>query len=417
MKNFKVTYQTENANEVIVNGQTLDDVYRQIKTESGTAIHTANGRLTIAQIVSRAEKNGLNILSIEDCKKGKTLYGGATKKAEPSKTVEPVKEEPKTVEPSQLVDDEPVKEEPKAKLPELDKSNPFTPMIQMMVDYIKPYLDVDGIAQKIDGIVEERLGLVKAPIIVQTPSKNTVNVGMQHKNFKKLLSLANLRRNVLLVGETGSGKSHSSKAVADALELDYSSISVSGMTTKTDFFGYMDANGNLVRTPFRDRLEYGGVFTVDEMDAGNANLLIMLNMAISNGYCAFPDGMVKVHKDFVIVACANTFGNGASSEYVGRNILDKATKARFVKLEWNVDEELELAITPNKRWTKYVQAIRASIVKNREHLIASPRQSIDGGLMLADTTYKWSVEDVLESTITMDWSDTQKKRVLSGIEY
>src|SRR5215217_6156820 len=80
---------------------------------------------------------------------------------------------------------------------------------------------------------------------------------------------------------------------------------------------------------------------MDEIDAGNANVIIQVNAALSNGYCSFPDGMVQRHDDFIFLASANTFGDGASRQYVGRNQLDAATLDRFTTLVWEIDEELE----------------------------------------------------------------------------
>ena len=81
----------------------------------------------------------------------------------------------------------------------------------------------------------------------------------------------------------------------------------------------------------------------------------MLNSALANGSCAFADGMVKRHEDFILIATANTFGNGANAQYVGRNQLDSATLDRFVTIEWGYDEELEMAIASDKEWCETVQ--------------------------------------------------------------
>jgi cobaltochelatase CobS len=55
----------------------------------------------------------------------------------------------------------------------------------------------------------------------------------------------------------------------------------------------------------------------------------------------FPDKTVKRHPDFVTVACANTFGGGATSQYVGRNPIDAATLDRFFFVTIPYDEGLE----------------------------------------------------------------------------
>src|SRR5690606_10479105 len=67
--------------------------------------------------------------------------------------------------------------------------------------------------------------------------------------------------------------------------------------------------------------------------------------AIANGFCTFPDGKtVESSPDFRFIAAMNTYGNGATTEYVGRNRLDAATLDRFVFLELEHDEQLERAL-------------------------------------------------------------------------
>jgi MoxR-like ATPase len=60
--------------------------------------------------------------------------------------------------------------------------------------------------------------------------------------------------------------------------------------------------------------------------------------------------MVEKHENFRIVATANTYGNGATLEFIGRNAIDGATLDRFTVIDWNIDEILELKLcrTPKK---------------------------------------------------------------------
>jgi cobaltochelatase CobS len=69
--------------------------------------------------------------------------------------------------------------------------------------------------------------------------------------------------------------------------------------------------------------------------------------------------MVKRHPNFRCVAAANTWGTGATLEFVGRNKLDGAFLSRFtVKLVWNADIALELAISGDESFCRRVQAAR-----------------------------------------------------------
>lgn len=238
---------------------------------------------------------------------------------------------------------------------------------------------------------------------IQGESKN---MGVQHKKFSLMLSVVGQRLNVLMVGSAGSGKTIGAEKVAEALGLPYYTISVGMQTTKSEFFGYMSASGTYVRTLFREAFENGGVFLLDELDAGNANVIVAINQGLANGKTAFPDGMVNKHPDFVLIATANTWGAGANREYVGRNQLDASTLDRFKMIEWGYDLDLEDALTENKGWLAEVRRVRAIVEKNKIRQIISPRASIDGTKLLKAGV---DIEDVIEMTLFKGMNATERE--------
>jgi MoxR-like ATPase len=249
-----------------------------------------------------------------------------------------------------------------------------------------PKLDENSVVSLIDA----RLNAFKADfrplsreIKVTVPDGTITSVGIQHKQFEELLAYVSQRENVYLVGPAASGKTQVAENVALALGLEFSSISVCAQTPVSALFGFMNAMGLYVTSEFRKRYELGGIFLCDEFDNGNANTCAALNQATSNGVCAFPDGMIKRHPDFVCIAAGNTYGTGADRQYVGRNQLDGATLDRFVFLDWDYDEDLELEISPDRTWTQYVQSVRKAVRTLKVRHIVSMRASIKGGKMLA----------------------------------
>lgn len=266
------------------------------------------------------------------------------------------------------------------------------------------------IEKEVDGELREMREMVKHGRKLEVKVGDKVNVieGLKHKQLDQLINYAALRLSPLLVGMAGTGKTHAGEQVAEALGLPFYSISVGAQTTKTDIMGYMSASGEYVTTHFRKAYEEGGVFLMDEIDAGNANVLITINAALSNGLAAFPDKMVKKHDDFVFIASANTFGNGANRQYVGRSQLDAATLDRFAIIEWFIDDDLEesLAIGLNgKAWYMAVRAARDYVAEKNIRALISPRATQKGSRLL---DVGQPLDEVVEATMLGSVPDDKK---------
>jgi len=269
------------------------------------------------------------------------------------------------------------------------------------------------IESSVDGELKELRDMIKSKQQLEVKVGENVNVveGLKHKQLEQLINYALLRLSPLLVGMAGTGKTHAAEQVSTALGLDFYSISVGAQTTKTDIMGYMAANGQYVRTHFRDAYENGGVFLMDEIDAGNANVLITINAALSNGLAAFPDAMIKKHDDFVFIASANTFGNGANRQYVGRNQLDAATLDRFAIIEWLIDDDLEKNLTIGLNggaWYMAVRAARDYVAEKNIRALISPRATQKGSKLL---NIGQPLDEVIDATLLGSVPDDKKTDV------
>lgn len=243
-------------------------------------------------------------------------------------------------------------------------------------------------------------------LTVKVSRKKPKKVGKVHFRFDLVLKCMMARTNLALVGPAGSGKTTTVAKAAKALDLEFYSKSVSAQTGAHEFFGYQDANGNYVRTLFREAYENGGVFLLDEFDAGNPNVLAALNQSTANESCAFADGMVPKHKDFICVMAGNTYGHGANSEYVGRNKIDAATLDRFAFIDFPYDKDLEYALANNKAWCKKVQSYREKVNKKKIRTIISPRATIIGCQLLANGIEE---KDVMELLIFKGLNEAERK--------
>lgn len=208
-----------------------------------------------------------------------------------------------------------------------------------------------------------------------------VDMGVQHNQFPILIKTMRAKFPVWMPGPAGSGKTTAAKHAAKALDVPFHHTGA--VDNVYQLLGFIDAGGTYHRTTFREAYEHGGVFLWDEVDASNPAALVAFNAALENGECVFPDCVVPKHADCYFIAAANTYGTGATHEYVGRTKIDAATVDRFIMLDWAYDEILERAIAGDNEWTSYVQKIRAACKAAGVKHLVTPRASIRGNALLA----------------------------------
>jgi MoxR-like ATPase len=212
--------------------------------------------------------------------------------------------------------------------------------------------------------------------------------------------------NIALIGPAGCGKTKLCAQIADKLGLQFRFTGA--LDSPYKLTGFRTADGSVVRTPFREAYEHGGLFLLDEIDGSDPGVLLTLNAALANGVMDFPDAIVTQHEDFYAVAAANTFWNGRDREYVGRNQLDGSTVDRFMFIEMGYDIALESRIAPVKSWARVVQAYRKGAEVSKTRHIISQRATIDGGkLLLAGMT----VENVLKFVLFKGLADSVQAKL------
>ena len=242
---------------------------------------------------------------------------------------------------------------------------------------------------------------------------------LAHHKLPLLVSAMQAGVNVMLVGEAGSGKTKATEQAAALLGRPYAFSGAVDSPYKLT--GFIDAQGRVTRTPFRDAVEKGWAFCMDEIDGCLPSSLLPINAVASNRMADFPDGILKAHPDFALVACANTYGRGADRLYVGRHQQDAAVLDRYAVIEWNIDPTVEagmlglpapanaprpINVTPITdadalsamagQWLATVQNMRAAVQKHKLRHIISPRASQMGLKLLAAG---WPYPEVMDACI------------------
>ena len=262
-----------------------------------------------------------------------------------------------------------------------------------LAEALQPYLhqaiDADEVRSIIDGVLDGAvLQTVTRVEIKHAGEQAARDFGIQHQLFPRLLQMCQARLanghhlNIWVTGPAGTGKTTAAENVAKA--LSYRFVCYGAQDNPYSLLGFRDATGGHTPTDFEIAWRDGNaVVILDECDAWTPAALMPFNAALANGHCMFPDGMVPKHPTCILIACANTWGLGGTSDYVGRMKLDAASLDRFVKLNWTLDEGLELATAGNADWTRRVQFLRAKAKSKGLKVLITPRASYYGAALLA----------------------------------
>lgn len=242
-----------------------------------------------------------------------------------------------------------------------------------------------------------------------------------HEIFPKVLDLATCspREHIFIAGPSGSGKSYLAGQVAKALDVPFGYMSCSGGINEAHLLGRTIPNVQtgeavFVASEFVKRYEEGGLFLLDEIDAADPNVLIVLNNALANGMLALPartaNPYAKKHDDFICMVAANTFGRGSSRMYVGRNQLDEATLDRFRigMLSMDYSATIEKMLCPIKStydmmigWRKQIEAAGMRRVLSTRFMAQAHRMMEQKG---------WTKQHVYDA-LTTGWSPDEKAKV------
>jgi MoxR-like ATPase len=202
-----------------------------------------------------------------------------------------------------------------------------------------------------------------------------------HHAMPAILTKAWQRIPILLHGPSGTGKSHITEDVADVLgkaigtKFPHVLLPLTRATSPSAFYGkqkidgtgvlidYMQAcaEGDMKKqveiaklareskdvsvSLFQRVVHRGGVLNLDEIDAGDENLLLIVNGVMAQRKFAnvLTGEIIDLHSDCFIFGCANTNGMGATRHHGARNRLDHSTLDRFRLGRFHITLDVKLA--------------------------------------------------------------------------
>jgi cobaltochelatase CobS len=233
--------------------------------------------------------------------------------------------------------------------------------------------DMEEVLAKVDDYIKAKYGDITARITYTLNDKVILKDEIVHDEFQTVVQFVKADEPVMLVGPAGTGKNVLVHQVAKALNLQF--YFSNAITEEYKLTGFIDAMGKYHETEFYRAFTKGGLFMLDEIDASIPETLVILNAAIANRYFDFPHvGRVKAHSDFRIIAAGNTYGTGASYQYVGRNQLDGASLNRFAIVEINYDKKIENSISSDSELVAFIRNFRKAVEKNGINHIVSYRE-------------------------------------------
>lgn len=287
-----------------------------------------------------------------------------------------------------------------------------------LADLVGPYIGqtlTRDVLKRVNAVLDQRLADITTTRIELVKQDGTVVKvdGHKHNKFDALLRamsarMANGRHpSILVVGPTGSGKTHGVEQATTALEKPF--FSNGAITMDHQLVGFKDANGNYHSTALRDAFGIAATYLFDEIDSSDNSPLLCLAGALANNGFRFPDSFVDRHPDSNIIACANTWGLGGNADFVGRNKLDAAIRSRFpVRIYWDYDEKLERDICGNADWAIQVQKARAAARRAGLKVVIDPRMSQAGAALIAGGA---TFQEAADQTYLADLTKEQREMV------
>lgn len=209
-----------------------------------------------------------------------------------------------------------------------------------------------------------------------------------------LLALSRNKRNrIWIAGYAGTGKTQLAINVLTAMKYPFIRMSFDSSTSRSEVVGRWTAkNGTteFVYSPLIKAMKFGAAVILDEIDSANPDVMAVLRSILEeNPHIMVPETgeLIKAHKDFRVIATANTFGAGDETGlFRTTNVMSVPDRQRFpikVKMDYLPNDAEVKMITEEfsdiskkeaKKFVQVADSIRNKFKQGELDEALSPRE-------------------------------------------
>ena len=260
---------------------------------------------------------------------------------------------------------------------------------------------------------------------VKAPTVKKHGFYVEPKIWKRLImDVLVLRKNVLLTGASGTGKTELVKRFAEAIKSNIEIFDMSAFTDATAglFGSHRIKNGSSYfdKAHFYNNIQRGGIILLDEItratrETGNHLFSVLDDRKIlTNPYSeSDSDNVAKVDSSCMIIATANE-----GYQYTGTKTLDEALRQRFVKVQIDyLPSKIEADVLVKrcgissedaKKLVKIAEKIRERCKEETLNRATSLRELIDAGDYISCGE---SFLDAVEYSIISGYQDDEQDEI------
>jgi len=248
-----------------------------------------------------------------------------------------------------------------------------------------------------------------------------------HPQFTNVLKVMMLARQSTkwpyLVGPAGTGKSTMGEHLATAVGVPFAAFPANPGAMMHDILGFVRPTDGVYDEPvYVTMMRNGGLLLLDELDKLHPGIAAGMNGLLAQMRVTLPTGeSFPLHDKFFVVAGANTFGTGATAEYVGSTQLDAATLNRFARIPVDYDVEYEtaracavLGTTNGAKWMAQITQMRDNRDSHKIQAVISTRDVVGVATMVAGGI---KAEDALEWCLLAGLNPDQRNRLTANTNF